>query len=827
MPLAPGTRLGPYEILSAIGAGGMGEVYRARDTRLQRDVAVKVLPAALSSDPDRLVRFEQEARAAAALNHAVILAVHDIGSLDGVPYIVSELLEGSTLRDRMSTKLPVRKALDIALQMAQGLAAAHEKAIVHRDLKPENVFLTSDGRVKILDFGLAKLTQPDAVAAAGMSALPTGAPFNAGRVSPDTQPGMVLGTLGYMAPEQVRGQAVDHRADIFAFGAILHEMLAGERAFRGETSADTMSAILAQEPPELSTIDGRIPPGLARIVDRCLEKAPVARFQSTRDLAFAIEAITSQSESGAAPVRMTATASRGQALGSARLAWAVASVALVVAAAFAFAYFRPNAAPSPQSVRFQIPPPGQSAAEHFVLSPDGRMLVFVATAGGADQLWVRPLDSLESHALAGTDGATYPFWSPDGAFIAFFAQGKLRKIAVGGGPPQILCDAASGRGGTWNGEGVILYSAGPTSPILRVAAAGGAPTPITKLTTGELDGHRFPSFLPDGTHFFYNAGANDPQHAGLFVGAIDGSASQRLLPDVTNAQYVAAPGGGYLVFRRDDTLMAQPFDVDALKFSGDMFPIAEQVPLSMNIGYGAYSVSATGTLAYRSGGASSNRELVWFDRTGKRLGLAAKAASFSGDLAISPDQRTIAAQINAGSQWDIWLQDATRDVITRFTFRPGFNRNQIWSPDGTRLAYSLQQATAYSATLFVKPASGGAEELLLQGGVNAFPMDWSSDGRWMVYQQQGRNTGLDLWLLPLDGDRKPREYLQTPFDETNGRFAPGAGGGPRWMAYQSNESGQSQVYIQSISPTGAKFQLSTTGGETPKWRGDGKELFYV
>ena len=801
----------------------MGEVYRARDARLERDVAVKVLPGSFASDPQRLSRFEQEARAAAALNHPAILAVYDIGSHAGAPYIVSELLEGSTLRDRIAGPLPVRKAIEYGVQLAHGLAAAHEKAIVHRDLKPENIFITSDGRVKILDFGLAKLTQPE-TAAAGMSILPTA--FDAARVSPDTLPGVILGTLGYMAPEQVRGQPADHRADIFAFGAILYEMLSGQRAFRGDTSADTMSAILAKDPPDISTTDGRIPPGLARIVDRCLEKIPAARFQSTRDLAFALEALTTSSESrsveGTKPPGARAHRRR-----SAAIAWTVATVCFAAAAAIAVLHFRERAA-TPQSVRFQIAPPGQTPAEMFALSPDGQMLAFIATKGGAEQLWVRPLDALEPRPLQGTEGATYPFWSPDGAFLGFFAQGRLKKIAVAGGPPQTLCDSAGGRGGTWSRDGVILFSAGPTSPILRVAAAGGVASAVTKLGSG-VDGHRFPAFLPDGTHFLYNAGSNRPEFAGLYVGEVNGTPPVRLLGDQTNALFVPGDRGqGVLVFRRDETLMAQPFDLTGLKFSGEMFPLADQVPTTTNTGNGAFSASSSGTLAYRSGGAASNRELVWFDRSGKRLGVATKAAAFLGPIAISPDQRTIAAQINTGSQTDIWLQDLGRDVITRFTFRPGVNRNPLWSPDGKRLSFAFAGSSAYSFGLFVKPASGGgAEELLLEGGVNAFGMDWSPDGRWIVYQQQGQTTGLDLWLLPLEGDRKPVPYLQTPFDDTFARFAPGSAAGPRWMAYQSSESGQAQVYVQSIPPSGAKYQISTSGGVQPTWRADGKELFYI
>ena len=804
----------------------MGEVYRARDVRLGRDVAVKVLPSSFATDPQRLARFEQEARAAAALNHPVILAVHDIGSHDGAPYIVSELLDGTTLRDRITGPMPIRKVLDYAVQLAHGLAAAHERAIVHRDLKPENVFITSDGRIKILDFGLAKLTQPETMAS-GVSVLPTA--FAAAPISPDTLPGVVLGTLGYMSPEQVRGQNADHRTDIFAFGAILYEMVTGVRAFRGDTSADAMSAILAKDPPEISATDGRVPPGLARIVDRCLEKNASARFQSTRDLAFALEALTSQSEVRASQDSQAGTTQRVTGPRRLWVAWSVAALALVAATVFAGLYARAGIPPADRTLRFQIPPPGVATAEMFTISPDGKAIAFVASKGGPDQIWVRSLDALEPRPLSGTDGASYPFWSADGTYLGFFAQGKLKKIAAAGGPPQTLCDSPSGRGGTWNRNGVILFSAGPTSTILSVSDAGGMPSPVTMLTGGELDGHRFPKFLPDGVHFLYNAGSNKPERAGVYVAALDGSPPARLLPDQTNAAYTIGDDGlGYLLFRRDETLMARRFEAETRSFAGDIFPVADQVPFTVNTGNAAFSVSDRGVLVYRTGDVTTNRELVWVDRSGKRLSTATKPGGYDGvGPAISPDGRTIAIGVRGGSTSDIWLQDINRDVMTRFTFRPGVNRNPLWSPDGKRLIFAIQPISAYSAGLYVKPASGGGtEQLLLQGGVNAFSLDWSSDGRWIVYQQQGQTTGLDLWLLPLEGEHKPVSYLQTPFEEAAARFAPSSGP-PRWMAYQSNESGQEQVYVQSIPATGAKYQISTTGGEQPVWRGDGKELFYI
>ena len=511
----------------------------------------------------------------------------------------------------------------------------------------------------------------------------------------------------------------------------------------------------------------------------------------------------------------------------------LAAVFLIALAALALVHFRETQS-AQQSVRFQIESPGAAGAGFPTMAPDGRYLAFVANNGGPNQVWVHAMDTLESRALTGTDEATYPFWSPDGANIGFFAQGKLKKIAIAGGPPQTLCDATSGRGGTWNRDGVILFSAGPASPLFRVPAAGGIPTPITKVIGGDLaSGHRFPAFLPDGIHFFYNAGADKPDAAGIFIGSLDGTPAVRVLPDVSNALYAppTAPGGAaYLFFRREDTLMALPFDSRALTATGDMFPVAEQVTNSGNNGFGAFSVSENGMLAFHTGGAAANRQLVWMDRGGKRLGVVGKAGAVEG-FTISPDEKTVASWIVAGTQTDIWLQDIGRDVITRFTFRSGFSGSPVWSPDGTRLIFGFRATGVYSLDFFQKAAAGNPEEeLLLRGGINANPNDWSPDGKWIAYRQDSGKTGTDLWLLPgppgsrgASADSKPISYLQTPFNESDARFSPDG----KWIAYQSNESGQNQVYVQSIPTGGGKWQISTSGGSAPRWRRDGKEIFYV
>jgi Tol biopolymer transport system component len=485
--------------------------------------------------------------------------------------------------------------------------------------------------------------------------------------------------------------------------------------------------------------------------------------------------------------------------------------------------------PIAQSLRYQISPPGSEATQYPTLSPDGRNLAFVTGSGGPNQVWVRAMDALDARPLPGTDGASYPFWSPDGAYLGFFAEGKLKKVAIAGGPSQTLCDASSGRGGSWNRDGVILFSPGPASVIFRVPAAGGIPVPVTKLAgNGGGEGYRFPVFLPDGAHFLYQAGSNKPDSAGVFVGSLDGAAAVRLLPDTSNALYsppLAPNAAAHLLFRREDTLMAQPFDATRLKTTGDMFPIAERVPVSGNIGFGAFSLSENGMLVYRSGGEASDRELVWMDRAGKRLGSVGKPGAF-GAIAVSPDEKTVAVTARNGSQADIWLEDIGRGVLSRFTFRSGASRSPVWSADGSRLIFAFQSLSSGggSTDIYQKPAGGnGQEELLLHSGINGYPDDWSPDGKLLVYEQTGEKTANDLWLLPLSGDHKPVPYLQTPFDEMNARFSPDG----RWMAYQSNESGQFQVYVQTVPLSGAKYQISTSGGTSPRWRRDGKELFYV
>jgi eukaryotic-like serine/threonine-protein kinase len=805
MPLGPGTRLGPYEIQSALGAGGMGEVYRARDTRLQRDVAIKALPAAFSSDQERLARFEQEARAAAALNHPNILAVHDVGTDDGSPYIVSELLEGETLRERLDGgALPVRKAVDYAIQIAHGLAAAHEKGITHRDLKPENIFLTADGRVKILDFGLAKLTQEEPPLA-GVSVLPT-TPLH-------TLSGVVLGTIGYMAPEQVRGQQADHRSDIFGFGAILYEMVSGQRAFRGQTAADTMTAILKEDPPDLHAADRHISSGLERIVDRCLEKNPGARFKSADDLAFALDALSIQSGATGA---LDAAAAPGK---RERVAWALLGVALLTIVALsipAVLHLRERPVPNPE-VRLELTTPATTQPLHFAISPDGRRLVFVASGEGGQRLWQRPLDAVTALPLNGTEGAEYPFWSPDSRTVAFFASGKLKRVDIAGGPPQIVADAPTGRGGTWNRDGTILFAPTNVSPLVRVPASGGAPQPVTKLDPLHVGSHRFPQFLPDGRRFLFFAQGN-PEGQGIYLGSLDGADTTRLTSAEAAGAY-AEPGA--LVFMQQSTLVVRGLDVATGRLTGDPVTVADRVGYD-TFNLGGFSLSDVGRLAYRTGGAE-RRQLTWFDRTGKMVGVAGEPDG-NGLLTpvLSPDGKRIAVTRNVQNNVDVWIMDVLRGGATRFTFDAAVDQLSVWAPDGTRIAFVSNRKGFYD--LFLKSLSGAsAEELLLASPYTKLPTDWSLDGRFLLYQFGDPKTGWDLAVLPMTGDRKPIVVVSTPFEERGGQFSPDG----RWVAYQSNESGRFEVYVQQFPGPGGKWQVSTAGGTDPRWRPDGKELFFL
>jgi len=813
--LAAGTKLGPYEITGAIGAGGMGEVYRAHDTKLGRDVAIKVLPANFVDDPERLSRFQREARMLAALNHPNIATIYGLEQSGGVSCLVMELVPGETLAERVKAgPLGIEEALKIAAQIAEALEAAHEKNIIHRDLKPANVKVTPEGKVKVLDFGLAKAYAGDAA---------NDDPSNSPTITAAaTMQGVILGTAAYMSPEQAKGKNVNKATDIWAFGCVLYELLSGHKAFEGEDTTEILAAVVRAE-PDWNRLPEGTPQTIRLLLRRCLRKDRRQRFQDATDVRIEVEDALS-GVSLSAPAVPAPPAIQDRRL---PLVWIAFSGALVVAlAVVSFVHFR-EMPPQPSIVRFQIPLPEKTTSPIFALSPDGKVLAFTAAESGRRKLWIRPIDSLTLQAVPGTEDATYPFWSPDSSSIAFFVPGKLKKVALAGGPTQTICDAPQGRGGSWNSEGVIVLAPGLGSGIERVSAAGGVPTVVTKLgTPSELQ--RYPVFLPDNKHFLYVVNVGKPETNGINVGSLDGASPVHILADDSSASYVASAtsgGSGLLLFRRENTLMGASFDPRRLQVTGEVFPVMEGVGIALNTSNAAFSVSNNGVLIYGIGSGigsigSKGGELVWMDRTGKRLGNVGQPAQMSGP-ALSPDgKKVLFSIINlARDASDLWLLDVERGVPTRSTFRPGVSADGIWSPDGNMIAFESDNRMIYR-----KPANGtGKEELLLGEGINNRPLDWSRDGKLIVYQATGATTGDDLWLLPMDGDHKPVPYLQSPFNEGDAQFSPDG----RWMAYGSNESGQPQVYVQAIPASGAKWQISPAGGVQPRWRRDGKELFYI
>jgi Tol biopolymer transport system component len=828
MALSSGSQIGPYTITSPLGAGGMGEVYRARDTRLGRDVALKVLPASSSTDPDRLQRFEQEARATAALNHPNILALYDIGRSEGGPFIVTELLEGQTLRDSLERgAMPVRKALEYAVQIARGLAAAHERGIVHRDLKPDNVFVTSTGHVKILDFGLAKLVGPEP-ALADAADLPT--------MAPPTTPGVVLGTVGYMSPEQVLGRQADHRADIFAFGALLYEMVTGRRAFQRDTPPETMTAILKEEPLDISTGVGAIPPTLQRIVTRCLEKNPSARFQSTGDLAFALETLSqgpasattasvAMASATATPSSMTAVPARARR----RISWVIAPASLIVMAAGAWFYARPVVSEA-RVIRFEVSPPEAWRTDlggveiPVAVAPDGRSLAGRARNDrGERALWVRALDRLEERVVAGTENATSFFWSPDSRTLAFFADGKLKKVDIAGGAATVLCDAADlTQGGAWSPSGVILF--GSIAGLQQVPSAGGTPTTAMALASDEAF-HILPVFLPDGERFVFMAGIGSEVRGGArrrVLAARLGSEERTLLFDTDNFVSPVGMANGQLLFVRGTSVMAQPFDEARLALTGDAVSIVDRVQMIPDRPYGMASVGG-GVLAYVPEVDTNTHQLAWYDRAGRQTALVGERGNYSS-LELSPDETgaVVAVMDPARRTRDIWLFDMARAIRTRFTFDAGEERTAIWSPNGDRLIFNAQRKGT-ERDLHLKASNGsGTESTVVADGLSKDAMSWSPDGRVLLYRVSAK-TRNDIWVQPLDGQSKPYPFLATEFDENYGRFSPDG----RWVVYSSDESGRWEIYVAPFPGPGGKWQLSTAGGSLPRWRQDGREVFYL
>lgn len=797
----------------------MGEVYLARDPKINRDVAIKVLPATFSSDAERLRRFELEVQASGKLNHPHILAVYDVQMHDGSPYVVYELLEGETLRQRLrSGPIPPRKAIDYGLQIAHGLTAAHEKGIVHRDLKPENIYITQEDRIKILDFGLAKLTEAIHNVEAQTDILTR---------KVNTDPGAVMGTAGYMAPEQVRAQRVDHRSDIFSLGLVLYEMLSGKRAFRGDSAVETLNAILKEDPPQLSESNGHINPMLERVVLHCLEKNPAQRFQSTRDVAFALESLSGLSSNRAIAEALTAAVPRRKT--RAWLPWAISAallLALIATLPFAAGYLR-RSRTEEGLIRLSVTLPDKvimsGTTPAVAISPDGRLLAFVATLNGQNSLWVRSLDSFTPKQLAPMEisgSPTPPFWSPDSRFIGFFAGGKLKKVEVSGGPPQILCELPAARGGTWNRDGVILVGT-TAGTLFRLSQAGGELTPQTTLDQSRFEtSHRWPHFLPDGRHFLFFIRSGKVENTGVYVGSLDSKDTRQLLPNVLSAMY-APPG--LLLFLRNETLMAQPFDANTLTLYGEQVPVAEQVAFNSGLGRGSFSVSDTGVLAFRTGGGQIDQPL-WFDRTGKQTSALAEPGVYF-NIALSPvDEKQVAldrTDPQTGTN-DIWLFDLARNgVSSRFTTDPAGDSGPLWSPDAKRIVFGSYRTGSWA--LYEKSASGGESERVILASVEEkVADDWSRDGKFIIYESFNGKTKWDLWLIHT-ADMNASPLLQSEFNERQASFSPDG----KYIAYTSDKSGSAAVYVQTFPISGSEWRISTELGAQPRWRSDGRELFYI
>jgi len=802
MAVTLGSKLGSYTVTAPLGAGGMGEVYQASDSRLGRDVAIKVLPDAFTKDPERLARFEREARLLASLNHPNIGAIHGLEEHDGIRFLVLELVPGQTVAERISGgPLDVDEGLQIARQIAEALEAAHDKGIIHRDLKPANVKVTGEDKVKVLDFGLAKALAPEESSPA-VSKSPT---LTAGTI----QSGVILGTAAYMSPEQARGKPLDRRTDIWSFGCVLYEILTGKRAFTGETVSDTAAAILHFDPDWKALPEGT-PAAIHTLLRRCLQKD---RNQRLRDIGDARIEIEEALKSPGLPYSPSATPSKTRK--HERVAWAaLCAIFLLAAVAFAFLYWRRTPVEE-RVISLQVAPPEKiTYSGSASISPDGRLLLFRATSEGKTSLWVRPLDSYSARPLLGTENASFPFWSPDSRSIGFFAASRLLKVDVSGGPPQLLCEAGI-FGGAWNREGVIIFVT-TTGELSRVAASGGEPAPVTTLDKARQElWHRWPVFLPDSRHFLYVSASGRGRD--LYVGSLDSKQTTRLISLDSSALY-APPG--YLLFMREGSLLAQGFDAEKLQITGDPVPVAEQVEY-VPAGYGTFSVSHNGILLYRSGGTRLRNRLVWLDRGGKELSTVSVPGNYL-DVSLSPDEKRAAIGRNddLGGE-DVWIIDLPRQIPSRFTFQQGRDFCAIWHPDGSRIAFSSSRAGSFD--LFQKISSGaGKDEVLLRSDLAKYTQDWSKDGRFILYSVVDPRTKLDLWALPLE-DRKPFPFLQSEFNEGQGQFSPDG----RWVAYTSDETGKLEIYVQPFPAADAKWPISSEGGVQPRWRRDGKELFYL
>jgi serine/threonine protein kinase/Tol biopolymer transport system component len=811
MTLDSGSRLAHYEILSPLGAGGMGEVFRARDTKLGREVAIKVLPEDFTSDEERLGRFDREARLLASLNHPHVAAIHGFEEDSGTRFLVMELASGQTIQDRLKLgPIPVDEAVAIAGQIIDALESAHDKGIIHRDLKPANVMIDEDGKVKVLDFGLAKALDVEEGPDSGISNSPT-------MVRAATQAGMILGTAGYMSPEQAKGKKVDRRADIWAFGVVLFEMMVGDRIFEGETVSETLAQVIMRD-PDWSKLPKSTPPHVRRLLERCLTRDPKQRLQAIGEARIMLEGATDVVSGGEAAVPMQSVKPR-----SSFVPWAVAALSLIGLVA-AVVLLRP--AP-PTVIRAEIPPPaGTSFYLHpsgpgiGTLSPDGTHIVFSAQSeDGGTILYVRALSDAAARPLNGTEGARYPFWSPDSRHVGFFQQGEggLRKIDRAGGPPVSLCAAPNGKGGSWSPEGVIVFTPNSSNTLQRVSAAGGEPTELTTLDGSKHNSHRHPRFLPDGKHFLFFARGTSPENNEIMIGSIDGGEPVSLVKTRTQAEYA----NGYLFFVREQSLMAQPFDPAKRVTTGEAVPIAERIAVASGASMSAFSLSANGVLAYSTGLVTTDVAIEVRDALGQVTSTLAEPASYRHAV-ISPDGRLAATKVMDQSfgTGDIWIFELERNLRSRFTFDPRDDDHPIWHPDGVSIVY--ESASGESKRGLFRKAVGGTEDaqLLYESEIDVTPTSFSPDGKQLQFTLEKGPP--ELWVLDLESG-KASPVRESGFIDGGATFSPDG----KWVAYHSNESGTFQVYVIPWPDRGRRWQVSKESGVYPFWTSNGREIAFV